>query len=155
VLCSQFCCSYKSKDYFVAANDGDARHDVLCCAVTLPCCLLCCSYKGEDYFVAANEGDTRQYPGLNEEKRVLDIAAKLDPVAFPNAATLVADANMGRLRILTGGESFFPPIQCPFALPASGGCSPSTVQFSPILVAQLLLGWSCLQFNSHVVSVKE
>lgn len=53
--------------------------------------------KGQDYVVSANEGDARAYSGFSEEKRVSEIA--LDPVAFPNAATLRSNANLGRLRI--------------------------------------------------------
>ena len=58
-------------------------------------------YKGADYVVTANEGDGREWPGLRDDAaRVKEIAAKLDPAAFPDAATLVQDANLGRLRVL-------------------------------------------------------
>lgn len=51
---------------------------------------------GQLYLVTANEGDARDYAGYSEEERVSDIT--LDPAAFPNAAELQADANLGRLR---------------------------------------------------------
>lgn len=52
---------------------------------------------GQRYLVTANEGDTREYAGLNEGKRVKDLA--LDPSAFPNAAALKTDAQIGRLNV--------------------------------------------------------
>lgn len=51
----------------------------------------------QTYLVMANEGDARGYTGLNEEKRVKDIT--LDPTAFPQAAVLRNDSNLGRLTI--------------------------------------------------------
>lgn len=55
--------------------------------------------KGRDYIVSANEGDARDYDGFSEEVRVKDVA--LDPAAFPDAATLQQNENLGRLRITT------------------------------------------------------
>ncbi|WP_242039620.1 phytase [Anabaena sphaerica] len=67
---------------------------------------------GATYYITANEGDARIRPTdddilpvpndgegdiFNEEKRVKDIV--LDPTAFPNAAELQADENLGRLII--------------------------------------------------------
>ena len=49
---------------------------------------------GVNYYVTANEGDAR-----NEDERVKDIT--LDPTAFPNAADLQQDQNLGRLEIAT------------------------------------------------------
>jgi hypothetical protein len=59
------------------------------------------SYQvGRDTFiVTANEGDARDYDGFGEEARVGDL--DLDPVAFPDAATLQLDENLGRLNITT------------------------------------------------------
>lgn len=51
------------------------------------------------FIVTANEGDSRDYDGFSEEERVKDVV--LDPVAFPNAATLQAEENLGRLKITT------------------------------------------------------
>jgi hypothetical protein len=47
--------------------------------------------------VTANEGDTRGWTGFNEEARVATL--KLDPVAFPNAAELQRNENLGRLTV--------------------------------------------------------
>lgn len=57
------------------------------------------SYRsyGYTFLVTANEGDARDYDGFSEEERVNDLV--LDPVAFPNAAELQEDENLGRLRI--------------------------------------------------------
>ena len=50
--------------------------------------------KGRTYLVTANEGDAREWPGLVEEARVS--ALTLDSAAFPDAATLRQNANLGR-----------------------------------------------------------
>ena len=52
---------------------------------------------GQTYLISANEGDARDYAGFSEETRVRSVV--LDPTAFPNAATLRQDANIGRLRM--------------------------------------------------------
>ncbi|MEM1044009.1 MAG: choice-of-anchor I family protein [Bacteroidota bacterium] len=54
---------------------------------------------GQTYLVTANEGDARDYDAFSEEERVGDLA--LDPAAFPDAATLQLDENLGRLKITT------------------------------------------------------
>ncbi len=54
---------------------------------------------GLTYLVTANEGDARDYDGFSEEERVGDL--DLDPAAFPDAATLQQDENLGRLKITT------------------------------------------------------
>jgi 2',3'-cyclic-nucleotide 2'-phosphodiesterase/3'-nucleotidase/5'-nucleotidase len=70
--------------------------------------------KGEDYIVHANEGDARDYSkvipaptqanpsatktvGFTEVSRVAQLS--LDPIAFPDAATLKLPANLGRLQV--------------------------------------------------------
>ncbi len=55
--------------------------------------------EGEVYIVTANEGDARDYDGFSEEARVADIT--LDEEAFPNAAELQAEDQLGRLLITT------------------------------------------------------
>jgi len=53
---------------------------------------------GTPYLFTANEGDSRDYPPFySEEKRVKEIT--MDAAAFPNAAVLRTDANIGRLKI--------------------------------------------------------
>ena len=54
---------------------------------------------GKEYLVTANEGDARDYEGFSEEARVADL--KLDPAAFPDAATLQLPENLGRLKTTT------------------------------------------------------
>jgi phospholipase/lecithinase/hemolysin len=54
---------------------------------------------GETYYAIANEGDARDFDGFSEEARVADVT--LDPEAFPNAAQLQLDENLGRLKITT------------------------------------------------------
>lgn len=53
--------------------------------------------KGRKYLITANEGDSRDYDAFGEESRVS--ALTLDPTAFPNAATLRANGNLGRLTV--------------------------------------------------------
>ncbi|MGH7179402.1 MAG: choice-of-anchor I family protein, partial [Tepidisphaeraceae bacterium] len=53
--------------------------------------------KGKTYLVTANEGDSRDYDAFGEEARVSSLT--LDPTAFPNAATLRNNANLGRLTV--------------------------------------------------------
>jgi 2',3'-cyclic-nucleotide 2'-phosphodiesterase / 3'-nucleotidase / 5'-nucleotidase len=57
--------------------------------------------NGQTFLVLANEGDARaDWPGYNEEVRVNDaVNYPLDPVAFPNAADLRLNRNLGRLRV--------------------------------------------------------
>ena len=54
---------------------------------------------GETFYVTANEGDARDYDGFSEEARVEDVI--LDPTAFPDAARLQQEENLGRLKITT------------------------------------------------------
>ncbi len=54
---------------------------------------------GATYVVTANEGDSRDYDGFSEETRVKDLV--LDPTAFPDAARLQQDENLGRLLTTT------------------------------------------------------
>jgi len=53
--------------------------------------------NGEHYILTANEGDARDYGGWTEEFRVKNL--QLDPIAFPDAAVLQLDENLGRLRV--------------------------------------------------------
>ena len=65
----------------------------------MPDALESYQYKNETFLVTANEGDARDYDGFSEEGRVKDL--ELDPIAFPNAADLQEDENLGRLKITT------------------------------------------------------
>jgi 2',3'-cyclic-nucleotide 2'-phosphodiesterase/3'-nucleotidase/5'-nucleotidase len=55
------------------------------------------SVAGKNYLVTANEGDAREYTTFVEAARVSSLT--LDPVAFPNAAQLRQNANLGRLNV--------------------------------------------------------
>ncbi|MEL6987248.1 MAG: choice-of-anchor I family protein, partial [Bacteroidota bacterium] len=71
--------------------------------------------NGTNYILTANEGDARDYDGYSEEARVADLT--LDPTAFPNAAELQEDANLGRLKCTTSqgdtdGDGDFDEIYC-------------------------------------------
>jgi Ca2+-binding RTX toxin-like protein len=57
------------------------------------------SVNGQTYYITANEGDSRNYTGFNEEIRVSSSSYVLDPIAFPNAATLKQNTNLGRLQV--------------------------------------------------------
>ena len=54
---------------------------------------------GTTYVISANEGDSRDYDGFSEEERMGDL--NLDPTAFPDAADLQMDENLGRLKTTT------------------------------------------------------
>jgi hypothetical protein len=56
---------------------------------------------GRTYLIAANEGDAREYTGYVEARRLANAAYPLDPVAFPDAAALKANAALGRLNVST------------------------------------------------------
>jgi len=56
-------------------------------------------FHDETYIVTANEGDSRDYAGFSEEARVEDLL--LDPGAFPHAAELQLEENLGRLKTTT------------------------------------------------------
>ena len=59
------------------------------------------SVGGTTYYVTANEGDARDYTGFSEEIRAGAGGYVLDPTAFPNAATLKLNQNLGRLTVTT------------------------------------------------------
>jgi len=69
----------------------------------MPDAIASYTVNGEVYLVTANEGDSRaDWPGFNEETRVRTHCDKgLDPTVFPDAANLILDSNLGRLRITT------------------------------------------------------
>ncbi|WPL19177.1 Trifunctional nucleotide phosphoesterase protein YfkN precursor [Thiorhodovibrio winogradskyi] len=52
---------------------------------------------GQTYYITANEGDARDL--AENEARIKDLT--LDPTAFPDAATLQEDENLGRLQVST------------------------------------------------------
>ncbi len=95
------------KDHTLAGNALDASNqdDAINIAnwpvkgVFMPDAIHSYEVAGQTYLVAANEGDSRDYSGYSEEARVKDVT--LDPTAFPNAAELQLEENLGRLLITT------------------------------------------------------
>ncbi len=65
----------------------------------LPDAISVLEYNGIPYLFTVNEGDAREYSALTEAKRVKSLT--LDPTAFPNAAVLKQDAQLGRLNVTT------------------------------------------------------
>ena len=72
----------------------------------MPDAIAAYSVGGETYLVTANEGDARaDWPGFNEETRVrAHCPAGLEPTVFPDAANLILDSNLGRLRVTTSPD---------------------------------------------------
>jgi DNA-binding beta-propeller fold protein YncE len=75
---------------------------------------------GVPYLFTANEGDAREYTGFTEMRRVSSNATVLDPVIFPNAATLKLPAQMGRLNhtITLGNTDADPDFEAIYSLGA-------------------------------------
>lgn len=67
--------------------------------IYLPDAIKYAQINGTGYLVTANEGDARDYDGFSEEARVEDLV--LDTEAFPEAASLQAEENLGRLKTTT------------------------------------------------------
>lgn len=57
--------------------------------------------RGSTYVITANEGDAREYAGYVEAVRLGSNSYVLDPVRFPDAAALKANAALGRLNVST------------------------------------------------------
>lgn len=95
------------KDHNSAGNELDAGDDdgalnianwpVL--GMYLPDAIAAYDFDGETFLFTANEGDARDYEAFSEESRIEDLT--LDPTAFPNAAALQTDAQIGRLNVTT------------------------------------------------------
>lgn len=63
----------------------------------LPDAIAAYEADNDIYLVTANEGDARDWPGFREDVRLA--TRNLDSNAFPNAATLKLNANLGRLNV--------------------------------------------------------
>lgn len=59
---------------------------------------------GHTFLITANEGDAREWPGLTEEARISSLT--LDPTAFPDAAFLKQNTNIGRLNVTKATGDF-------------------------------------------------
>jgi len=97
------------KDYSVDGNGIDASNEdgevnirpVPVFGMYQPDALASYEVDGTVYFVTANEGDARDYDSFSEEARIGDEEVALDEEAFPNAAELKDETNLGRLLITT------------------------------------------------------
>lgn len=91
-----------AKDHSLPGNGLDAsdRDDAINIAnwpvngLYMPDAIAAFRTQGTNYIVSANEGDDR-----GEDERIKDLV--LDPTAFPNAADLQEDENLGRLGVST------------------------------------------------------
>ncbi|WP_136481513.1 choice-of-anchor I domain-containing protein [Cognatitamlana onchidii] len=89
-------------DYgFDASNKDDeiniTQHPTL--GMFMPDAIASYQVNGINYIVTANEGDARDYDGYSEEVRVKDLS--LNASYYPNAASLQADGDLGRLKTTT------------------------------------------------------
>lgn len=97
--------SLGSKDHSLAGNGLDAsdRDSAINIAqwpvkgLPMPDAIASFTVGQRTYYITANEGDARDWPGFLDEARVGSLT--LDPIAFPDAATLKANANLGRLTV--------------------------------------------------------
>ncbi len=76
----------------------------------MPDAITSYGYNGKTYYITANEGDSRDYGGFSEEFRLADLT--LDATAFPDAAELQQDENLGRINVTS-------------TMGVSNGCDPS------------------------------
>lgn len=96
-----------TKDHSLPGNEFDASNrdqgiqiqnwPVL--GLYMPDAIAAYEVDGQTYLVTANEGDSRDYDGYSEESRVED--ETLDKTAYPEAAELQMEANLGRLKTTT------------------------------------------------------
>jgi len=114
-----------TKNFNAAGNGFDAsdnNNEVLIAnwpvkAFYIPDAVAHFSVNGTNYLVTANEGDEKEYGGLVERTTVGAADYRLDPVAFPNAATLKQSNNLGRMRVTnlngdTDNDGDFDEIYC-------------------------------------------
>lgn len=95
------------KDHSLTGNGFDASNKSNAVNITThptkgmyqPDAMVVYTINGVDYIFTANEGDARDYDGYSEEVRVKDLT--LDPTIFPNAADLLLEDNLGRLKTTT------------------------------------------------------
>ena len=65
----------------------------------MPDAITSYTVNGTQYFITANEGDAREYDDYADVARLKSLS--LDATVFPDAATLKADAKMGRLNLVS------------------------------------------------------
>ena len=90
-----------TKDHSVPGNGLDAsnRDDAINIrpwnikGLFMPDAITSFDWQGETFYMTANEGDSRDF----DESRIKDVV--LDPTAFPDAAEIQANEQLGRLKI--------------------------------------------------------
>lgn len=95
------------KDFNTAENGIDVSDKDLVVAFApwklkglfMPDAIANYTVNGTPYFITANEGDAREYDGYADVNRLKNM--NLDATIFPNAASLKADASMGRLNLVS------------------------------------------------------
>lgn len=91
------------KDWSLSALDTSDRDNAIRIAprpvlgMYQPDAIASFRQQGRTYLVTANEGDARDYDAFSEEARVSSL--DLDPLAFPDADALQANAVLGRLNV--------------------------------------------------------
>ncbi len=83
----------------------------------MPDAIASYGYNGNTYYITANEGDSRDYGGFSEEYRLADLT--LNAAAFPDAAELQQDENLGRINVTS-------------TLGVSNGCDPRNPATNPV-----------------------
>jgi 2',3'-cyclic-nucleotide 2'-phosphodiesterase / 3'-nucleotidase / 5'-nucleotidase len=76
--------------------------------------------RGRTYLIMANEGDSREYAAYVEAVRLNNAGYLLDPIVFPEPASLKANSALGRLNVSTAsgdvdGDGDFDRIEVPGA----------------------------------------
>jgi hypothetical protein len=95
------------KDFNMAENGIDVSDKDGAVAFTpwklkgmfMPDAIASYTVNGTPYFITANEGDAREYTNYTDVSRLKSL--NLDATVFPDAATLKADAKMGRLNLIS------------------------------------------------------
>lgn len=94
---------HSAEGFGIDASDRDGRIDIRprpVVGLPMPDAIASFVVGGETYLVSANEGDSREdWPGYAEEIRVGSSGYVLDPTAFPDAAMLKTNAELGRLTV--------------------------------------------------------
>ncbi|MFP2997127.1 choice-of-anchor I family protein [Spongiivirga sp. MCCC 1A20706] len=95
------------KDYSIIGNEIDAsdkddKKELLnwpLYGMYQPDAIEYVNINGAEYIITANEGDARDYDGFSEEERADDLI--LDATVFPDAAVLLMEENLGRIKVTT------------------------------------------------------
>ena len=93
--------SFDDGNMFDASNKDDAIifENWSTLGMYMPDSIDAFDVDGMTFYATANEGDSRDYDFFSEEERVKDLL--LDSTAFPDAADLQLEENLGRLKITT------------------------------------------------------